>query len=57
VPAAVANCITEADQLINGQVVPPVGEGHLAPSQTSALVQCLDGYNNGRAENGPPHCQ
>jgi hypothetical protein len=56
VPAAVANCVTGADSLIGNLVAPPIGTGYLAPNASSALGSCLDQYNNGLAEGGPPHC-
>lgn len=54
VPAAVSTAIAQADALIGGLVVPPVGGGSLAPSLTSSLTETLDEYNNG--ELGPDHC-
>lgn len=56
VPTSIANAITDADTLIDGLVVPPIGSGSLAPSETSGLISTLDGYNNGLAEGGPAHC-
>jgi hypothetical protein len=35
-----------ADALIGDLVVPPIGNGYIHPSQTSALVSQLDAYNN-----------
>jgi cysteine-rich repeat protein len=46
--AEIAAAIAEADALIGGRVVPPVGDGRLAPDQASALVEELDAFNNGR---------
>src|SRR5919197_3133672 len=40
-PAAVARALAEADALIGGLVVPPIGEGALEPAQTSALTSAL----------------
>lgn len=51
----VAQCIADADALIGGLVIPPVGSGSLAPAATSALVTCLTNYNEGTT--GPGHCQ
>jgi hypothetical protein len=51
---AAAQCIADADALIGGLVVPPVGTGSLAPSATSALIFCLTNYNEGLT--GPGHC-
>jgi len=56
VPTGVAAAITQADALIGGLKVPPVGTGSLSPSTTSALTTILDNYNNGRAPGGPAHC-
>jgi hypothetical protein len=36
-------------------VVPPIGAGDREPSDTSALVDALDDYNNG--VTGPGHCE
>ena len=47
-------CIADADALIGGLVVPPVGAGYLAPSATSADITCLANYNEGAT--GPGHC-
>ncbi len=46
--------IVAADAQIGNLVVPPVGTGYLAPSQTSSKTQTLDDYNNGVI--GPGHC-
>lgn len=46
--------INDADALIGGLVVPPIGGDYLAPAVTSALTQALDEFNNGLA--GPSHC-
>ena len=56
VPASVAMAISNADTMIGGLVVPPVGSGFLPPSMTSALTSVLDTYNNGNTSGGPPHC-
>jgi hypothetical protein len=56
VPASVATAITAADALTGAKVVPPVGNGYLAPASTSALTTVLDTYNNGLTPGGPPHC-
>lgn len=53
-PSAIAADIAAADALIGNLVVPPVGAGYLAPSQTSSLTQSLDDWNNGIT--GPGHC-
>jgi cysteine-rich repeat protein len=43
---SIEGAIGDADALIGDLVVPPVGEGHLATRETSALAGELDGYNN-----------
>jgi cysteine-rich repeat protein len=51
--------IAAADALIGSLVVPPIGEGYLATSETSDLVGALDGFNNSDGEtcNAPaPSC-
>jgi hypothetical protein len=53
-PLAVVNAVAAADALIGSQVVPPLGIGYLAPSQTTSLTATLDAFNNGRL--GPQHC-
>jgi hypothetical protein len=53
-PTAAAAAIASADALIGSLVVPPIGAGYIHPSQTSALTQTLDDYNNGLI--GPGHC-
>ncbi len=53
-PKPIASAIADADRLIKDHVVPPVGNGFLGTSVTSALVQQLDDFNNGRS--GPRHC-
>jgi hypothetical protein len=50
----VATSIADADTLIGALVVPPVGSGYLASSQTSSLTGTLDDYNMGTT--GPGHC-
>jgi len=56
VPVSVATAIANADALIGGLVVPPVGNGSLSTSSTSSLTTTLDTYNNGNTPGGPPHC-
>ena len=46
--------IADADALIDGLVVPPIGGGFLDPSVASPLTDDLDTYNNGLS--GVPHC-
>lgn len=50
----VAAAVAAADALISGLVVPPVGNGYLAPASTSALITALANYNEGAT--GPGHC-
>ena len=52
--SAIAQAIADADALINGLVVPPVGSGFLSPDDTSALVDALTDFNEGTT--GPGHC-
>jgi hypothetical protein len=57
VPSDVAYTLwSQADALIGARVVPPVGNGYLAPDATSWWTSVLDQYNNGMAPGGPPHC-
>jgi len=51
---AVSTAIVDADTMIGGLVVPPVGTGSLDPSVTDALVTVLANYNQGLT--GPGHC-
>jgi hypothetical protein len=51
---AVMQAIMDADTLIAGLVVPPVGSGYLAPGTTSALITTLTNFNEGAI--GPGHC-
>lgn len=53
-PSGIASAVADADALIGGLVIPPVGAGFLPPSDTSALTQTLDDWNNGIT--GPGHC-
>jgi hypothetical protein len=53
-PAAIAATLDAATQLIGLRVVPPVGDGYLAPRETSALVEMLARFNEGKI--GPGHC-
>ena len=47
-PSCIEETIAEADALIGDLVVPPVGDGYLAPADVSALVETLTDYNEGR---------
>jgi hypothetical protein len=51
---AVTQAIADADALIGGLVIPPVGTGSLAASATSTLTGVLTSYNEGAI--GPGHC-
>ena len=53
-PSAINSAISAADALIGSLVVPPVGNGSLDPSVTSALITQLDNFNTGLT--GPGHC-
>jgi len=48
VPPEILTAILSADALIGSLVVPPIGDGFLAPSQTSPLVKILTSYNSGK---------
>lgn len=55
----IADEIAEANALIDGLVVPPVGSSNVAPAsalgmQMTAVASELDDYNNG--EMNVPHC-
>ena len=50
----VAGVIANANALIGGLVIPPIGGGFLAPSLTNDDTNALDDYNNG--VTGPGHC-
>lgn len=52
-PASVASCIADADALIGGLVIPPVGADFLPSSAASALTTCLTNYNEGVSGPGP----
>jgi N-acetylneuraminic acid mutarotase len=45
--SCIEQTIADADALIGDLVVPPVGDGYLAPSDVSALAETLDQYNEG----------
>ena len=51
---SVLDCIANADAIIGGLVVPPVGTDFLDPSVTAAATTCLLDYNEGRS--GTPSC-
>ncbi|HEY5947932.1 MAG TPA: myxococcus cysteine-rich repeat containing protein, partial [Kofleriaceae bacterium] len=58
--SSIADDIAAADALIDGLVVPPIGEGYLAPATTSELNDSLDAFNNselsGEACEEQPAC-
>ena len=56
VPASIATAIADADALIGGLIVPPVGGGSLSTGSTSSLNSTLATYNRGETPGGPPHC-
>ena len=51
---AIAGAIADADALIAGLIVPPVGNDPLDPAVTSSLNDALTDYNEGTT--GPGHC-
>ena len=53
-PSAVQQAITDADNMIGALVVPPIGNGYLAPGKTGDLTETLTEYNEGTI--GPGHC-
>jgi uncharacterized repeat protein (TIGR01451 family) len=53
-PTAISQAIADADAMIGGLVVPPIGSGSLAPGDTSDLVDALTAFNEGAT--GPGHC-
>src|SRR5207244_3277244 len=46
-PSCIQQTIADADALIGDLVVPPVGDGYLAPRDVNALADTLDQYNEG----------
>src|SRR5262245_45962197 len=53
--SSISATIAAADALIGSLIIPPIGNGFLAPSTASPLSTLLDQFNNGRL--GPPHCR
>jgi hypothetical protein len=53
-PTDAAQAIADADAMIGGLVIPPIGSGYLPPGQTSQLTETLTEYNEGTI--GPGHC-
>lgn len=56
VPSQIRDAIVSADTLIGSRQVPPIGNGSLPTSQTSALIDLLTKYNEGKIA-GAPACQ
>jgi hypothetical protein len=54
-PTAVQQTVIDADSVIGGLIVPPIGNGYLSPGQTSNLTDTLTRYNEGTI--GPGHCE
>lgn len=52
--SAISDKLTQADQLIGSQMIPPVGNDSLDPDDTSSLADMLAMYNEGGI--GPGHC-
>ena len=55
-PLQVQKAMSDADALIGTRVVPPIGEDSLTTKQTSALVDLLTRYNEGKIA-GAPRCR
>jgi hypothetical protein len=53
-PTAVQQSVIDADNMIGGSIVPPIGNGYLSPNQTSNLTDTLTEYNEGTIGLG--HC-
>jgi hypothetical protein len=53
-PTAVQQSVIDADNMVGGLIVPPIGSGYLSPAQTSQLTDTLTQYNEGTI--GPGHC-
>jgi len=51
----VQTAMNDADAMIGGLIVPPVGTGSLDPGSTSSLTSLLDSFNSGLI--GPGHCE
>jgi hypothetical protein len=47
-PSCIQQTIADADALIGDLVVPPVGDGYLAPRDVNALKDTLEAYNEGQ---------
>ncbi|HEU0273011.1 MAG TPA: hypothetical protein VFQ83_00600 [Candidatus Udaeobacter sp.] len=53
-PTAIQQAAVDADTMVGGLIIPPIGNGNLSPGQTSDLTDTLTGYNEGTI--GPGHC-
>jgi hypothetical protein len=53
-PTAIQQSVIDADNMVGGLIVPPIGSGYLSPAQTSQLTDTLTQYNEGTI--GPGHC-
>ena len=53
-PTAIQQSLIDADNMIGGLIVPPIGDGYLSPGQTSGLTDTLTEYNEGTI--GAGHC-
>lgn len=47
-PTSIQSAIDDADALIGGLIIPPVGSGFIHPSNASDLTEQLDQFNNGK---------
>ena len=55
-PQEVASAIADAHGLLEGLVIPPVGDDHLQKRETGDIEDVLQDYNTGMLEDGPAHC-
>jgi hypothetical protein len=53
-PTTVQQSVIDADSMIGGLMIPPIGSGYLSPAQTANLTEILTEYNEGTI--GPGHC-
>jgi hypothetical protein len=52
--SCIQQTVNDADQIIDGLIIPPIGNGFLQPSAVSNLVMMLTQYNEGLM--CAPHC-
>jgi hypothetical protein len=52
--AAIAETLEAADTLVGDRIVPPLGDGYIAPAVTAPLADTLAAFNEGAI--GPGHC-